>query len=99
MFDWGGPGMVQEFMSAMPEPVQEVYPIWHDQHRKLVSDFEKLVKKSKILMSYQEQLNILTKIIIDSDLKNTQNEFLKTNCSIFVDKEENEHDYNKIHVK
>jgi len=47
MFDWGGPGMVQGFMSAMPAPVQEVYPIWHDQHRKLVSDFEKLAKKSK----------------------------------------------------
>jgi len=50
-------------------------------------------------MSYQEQLIILTKIIIDPELKEIQNEFLKKNCSVFMEKEENKHECNTIHGK
>jgi hypothetical protein len=59
----------------------------------------KSVIEKRVSMTYRDQLNKLTKILVDTELKNTQNEFSKKNCSIFVDKEENKHDYNKIHGK
>jgi len=48
-------------------------------------------------MTNRDQLNILTKILIDTELKNTQNEFLKKNSSVFVDKIENKDEYSRIH--
>ena len=48
-------------------------------------------------MNFQEQVKILSKIIISEEFKTKQNEFLNSKCKFFENSEENKIVYTEIH--